>query len=872
MRDGSLLERDLRSDRVPVSNGSDAPPTMLPTLIAGAALALAPAPLQTPDVVHHAAGPQTGARAGNAICPAGDWNGDGVDDYAVGIAGHTATQFVLGPYPDQGLVQIRSGVDGALIREFEDALQTDTNGVVIPLELGTALAGPFDSNHNGLPEVAASLPGADQVVLIERGPTFFQPITVVARIDATQLIGGDGVTVLLEFDEERLGETLANVGDVDGDGHDDLAIGSPSSNVVAYYTLGASFFPLTGCARIVSGSDLSIISSHGVEEANARFGSAICAVPDMSGDGRNEVAFGIPGEQRVLVTAPAPSTPAAEFESSIWQTSDEFGGFGSALACVGDVNGGGLPDLLVGSPSSVNTGGPLPLQQGRVSLHALESAGQPFAVTLLWERTRVNSDLGRAIEVVDLDGDGAPEALCVEDSAFASNPTAVVALDPVTGQFLASFDAPHAGADAGLANVGDLDGDGGEEFVVGLPDIDFERGAAIVHGYELGTPSGGAPTVWTVDDDGPADFDSLALAALVVDAGDVLRVLPGEYDSTSILRALTVLGEPAAGDLVEVTDVEVDTSAGATVTGLALDGLRIEGCGQRTTIGDCVVEGPTVRITDCDDLALVGCTITAFTSTALGFTGPAGVHVLGSDVRFNGCTIHGGESPVAGTDGGAALIVDAGSRVWMASTDLFGANGSDGIDPLAIEGGNGGEGLRAIADALVDVRGNGATTIRGGDEGAVDLGGNVEGRGVTADAGTDVWVSSDVDVVDWSGPVTFGAQRPWLDRDATADLGSAVVARTFAEAGSVAVVMLSVAALNQDEALVLEAPLLIDPFAFIDFAVVLGNGPTTPAVRTWPVPNAPQLIGATVEIQAFQYDLSTDAFYGTNGGRITLVP
>lgn len=852
---------------------------MLLTLLPGLALALAPA-AQTPQTKHFHQGSQTGARTGTAICPAGDWNGDGVDDYAVGIAGHDATQFVLGPYEDQGRVEIRDGVDGDLIRSFEDTVQTDVFGQVIPLHLGTAVAGPFDTNGNGLPEVAASLPGVNEIVLIERGPSIFQQVVVVARLQPTTITNAIGGSVGATYTEDGFGLALANLGDVNGDGFDDLGIGSPDSDDEV--SIPNPFGPPivvnhvdSGLVRVIDGDTLATLRSYGGTPLS-RLGTALCGLADVTGDGRRDIAIGAPGADTVYVANPSPAFIVLfpVFQAIAPDPSDtQYAGFGSSVAELGDVNGGGTTDLLVGSPDSVTSGGAFPLLQGRVSAHALESLSGTFASTVLWNRTRIASDLGRAVTTVDLDGDGVREVVCIEDSNFTSVPTEVVALDGATGQVEATFLAPQAGADAAIANIGDTDADGGGDFAVGLPDLDFERGGAIVYGYYLGAPGGGGvQTIWTVDDDGPADFDSVALAAVVVNSGDVLLVAPGTYDAATVQRSLSILGDPSFTESVDVAGVHVNTTASVTINALSLGALRVENVVQRATVSNSDVEGPTVVISGCADLAIVNCSIQALSPEDVQATGPDGVVVTDSDVQFTTCTIHGAHAPLYTADGGNAVTVGAGARTWFAGCEVRGGDGSDGNAEFFLASGSGGAGIRVVDGGAVDVRGNSTHSVEGGDKGPVDLGGIVDGLGILADAGSDVWVAIDVPVDGWSGPVSFGVQRPWLNYGPSATLGLNAFALTYAGTNEVVVLMLSAGAQHLDDPLILEMPLLIDPLAFINYSVLVGEGPDNLVLRFWPVPDDPVLIGATVEIQAFQYNLATDAFYGSNGGRITIVP
>ena len=51
-----------------------------------------------------------------------------------------------------------------------------------------------------------------------------------------------------------------------------------------------------------------------------------------------------------------------------------------------------------------------------------------------------------------------------------------------------------------------------------------------------------APGVWTIDDNGPADFADLPEAVAAVSDGDILRLMPGNYTGTTIDKNLTLIG------------------------------------------------------------------------------------------------------------------------------------------------------------------------------------------------------------------------------------------------------------------------------------------------------------------------------------------
>ncbi len=57
---------------------------------------------------------------------------------------------------------------------------------------------------------------------------------------------------------------------------------------------------------------------------------------------------------------------------------------------------------------------------------------------------------------------------------------------------------------------------------------------------------------WTVDDNGPADFNQISTAVASVAAGDVLLVEPGTYDGFVLQKRLSILGR-AGGPRPHVT-------------------------------------------------------------------------------------------------------------------------------------------------------------------------------------------------------------------------------------------------------------------------------------------------------------------------------
>ncbi len=85
------------------------------------------------------------------------------------------------------------------------------------------------------------------------------------------------------------GEVLAKVGDVDGDGCEDFAIGSPR------YSRGAG--PQCGRVEVISGRVGTTIITVDGRDGGDEFGASMCGTPDMNDDGTPDLVVGAPGHR-----------------------------------------------------------------------------------------------------------------------------------------------------------------------------------------------------------------------------------------------------------------------------------------------------------------------------------------------------------------------------------------------------------------------------------------------------------------------------------------------------------------------------------------------------------------------------------------------
>jgi FG-GAP repeat protein len=308
-----------------------------------------------------------------AALAAGDFNGDGFDDLAVGVPyDHWGPQMNL--RDDRGAVFVFYGAPEGLSDEDTERLDELAGGVVwippVGALFGSALAaGNFDADPYD--DLAIGVPWGFTDEGAGGGSVY------VAHGSAEGLLPFSGYRISQDsfgiYDEaengDRFGSALA-AADFAGDGYDDLAIGVPGEN------------DHSGAIEIVMGSQWGLIFANSVfwlpgalgetPQVGDRLGSAL-ASGDFDGDGYADLAIGSPGKDLALPGNPNVISDTGAVDVAygaadpFWFDLDrtdrlrqhgihgneahESPGdqFGAALAA-GDLDGDGRDDLAIGHP------------------------------------------------------------------------------------------------------------------------------------------------------------------------------------------------------------------------------------------------------------------------------------------------------------------------------------------------------------------------------------------------------------------------------------------------------------------------------------------------------------------------------------------
>jgi hypothetical protein len=277
---------------------------------------------------------------GYAIAGAGDTNDDGFADLLVSAPGHAE-----GSHVGCGLVALfeGGGIEGdlSLARDGDSAMIGDDEGDY----LGTSVAsGDFDGD--GFSDFLVSAYAADAgghpagAVYVELGPP--PPGRIRASMADYRLNGSESGA--------RFGWAVAGLGDVNGDGRDDIGVGADMADT-AGTDAGAAYIYIGGSSYTTP--DATLTGGTAYDYA----GRALQRGGDINADGYGDVLLGAPGYDYAASSAvgaayvfygPVASGVVSGADAIRYgQTAGDA--IGAALSTAGDMDGDGYADFLVGS-------------------------------------------------------------------------------------------------------------------------------------------------------------------------------------------------------------------------------------------------------------------------------------------------------------------------------------------------------------------------------------------------------------------------------------------------------------------------------------------------------------------------------------------
>jgi hypothetical protein len=512
-----------------------------------------------------AAHPLSG-RAEGAPRPLANFNGDAYADLVIGVPDEDVSGAI-----DSGYVNVLYGTSAWLDDANNQGWSQDSTDVINTAEdddqFGSRLAvGDFDGD--GYMDLAVGVQYEDNAAVHDTGAVnilYGTAAGLTALNNEVFFQGSAGILDDFEADD-CFGFALA-VGDFDGDGYDDLAVGAPYEDIGSAIDAGAVNV-LYGSATGLGGDNAfwhqDVTDVAGAAESDDSFGYALTAA-DFDGDGYSDLAVGVPYEDigsvgdaggvnilfgSTLGLIASRNQFWSQDDSGVSDTAEANDGFGRALTAA-DFDGDGYADLAVGVPYEdigspvIDGAGVVHILYGSPSGPATATGDQLWHqnVGSIMDAANADDNFGLVLTAGDFDGDGYADlgvGVPYEDTGGNLDSGAVNVIYG-SGNGLTDVGDQEWWQDAtGISDIseasdlfgralaaGDFDGDGFDDLAVGVPYEDIGSpvidGAGMVHvlyGTASGLVGGGMDQTWDQDTGtvagGAEDGDNFgwALAAL----------------------------------------------------------------------------------------------------------------------------------------------------------------------------------------------------------------------------------------------------------------------------------------------------------------------------------------------------------------------
>ena len=415
---------------------------------------------------------QPGARMGQSGASAGDVNGDGYDDLVIGA------DLYDNPTTNQGAAFVYYGSESG-VSNIPDAI---LQGTVGNARFGSSVDAAGDVNGDGYADIIIGAPSYT-------GGQVGEGAVYIFHGSASGINTTPAVVFESNVNGAQMGNSVAGIGDVNGDGYADVAWGG-------WFYDG----PLQdeGKVWVHHGSPLGVEPTPALEiegnQVQAFMGTWVAGAGDVNGDGFSDFMAsayrydnGQTDEGGVWMYHGSPGGLVGPVQFLEANQADSR--FGTSISTAGDVNGDGYSDILVGAESFDNG----QTNEGVVHVYYGSASGIPATANLILEENQSSAYFGHSVASAgDVNMDGYADVIVGayqydngetnEGMVFTyhGSPSGLSA----TSSLRIENDQSSSNLGTQVAPAGDLNGDGYSEIVVGARGWDggqLNEGGAFIY-------------------------------------------------------------------------------------------------------------------------------------------------------------------------------------------------------------------------------------------------------------------------------------------------------------------------------------------------------------------------------------------------------